>query len=456
MWEEIQRNLAALRASGALPPRDSLLAVTYGFPLQMAPGLPDSAGFRVSAFVDHNAAIGAVLDYNGGSRTYDEHRGTDYALYPFGWNKVDAGEVQVIAAAAGTIVAKADVDPTDHNCGVSSADPWNYVALTHSDGRMTIYGHMRYGSVTSKSVGQAVSAGEYLGEAASSGNSSGAHLHFEVRYGGYTSAEWIDPYAGPSSQAQSLWTSQRPYYDSAINLLSTHGGPPGTPDVCLPSNTRLQESFTPLSNIYVYAFYRDFQGTLGTDLKLYRPDGSVYGSWPYAPGSPAFSSAWNHGWVVNLPASEPAGPWRFEATYNGQTYQKKLRVINAARFHPLSPCRVIDTRGADAPLAGPVLAANQTRVFDVTTTPAVCGIPSTAVTLSVNFTVTAPEQPGELRAFPGDALSTRTSVLSFKAGSTRANSGHLLLSADGAGTFKLTNASNGAAHFVLDVNGYYE
>jgi len=51
---------------------------------------------------------------------------------------LDAGEVQVIAAAAGTIVSKANVDPTDHNCISSSSDPWNYVALVHADGRMTI------------------------------------------------------------------------------------------------------------------------------------------------------------------------------------------------------------------------------------------------------------------------------------------------------------------------------
>jgi hypothetical protein len=277
-----------------------------------------------------------------------------------------------------------------------------------------------------------------------------------VRYGGYSSAEWIDPYAGTFSQAESLWTDQRPYYDSAINRLSTHDGPPSTPDACLPSITRLEDSFTPLSNIYVYAFYRDFQGTLGTDLTLYRPDGSVYNSWQYTPGSPAFSSAWNHAWVVNLSASEPAGIWRFEAGYNGQLYEKRFRVINGTKFHPLPPCRLIDTRAADAPLAGPVLAANQTRVFDVTTTPATCGIPLTAIALSVNYTVTGPEQPGELRAFAGDGLWTGTSVLSFQARSTRANNGHLMLSNDGAGTFKLTNASNGTAHFVLDVNGYYD
>ena len=326
MWEEIQRNIAALRDAGALAPLDAAQSVTYDFPLRMAPGLPDYAGFRVSAFADHNPTSGQVLDYNGGARTYDGHRGTDYALWPFSWNKLDAGEVQVIAAAAGTIAAKANVDPTDHNCDSSSSDAWNYVALVHADGRMTIYGHMRYNSLTGKGIGETVAHGEYLGTVASSGNSSRPHLHFEVRGGGFSSAEWIDPHAGPNSQPESLWASQRPYFDSAINRLATHSAPPSTPDPCQPSTTNLQDYFTTPGNVYFYAYYRDYQGTLATALNIYRPDGSIFQSWQYAPADSTFYSAWSRAWVFNLPAGEPAGVWRFEATYNGRAYETFFNV----------------------------------------------------------------------------------------------------------------------------------
>lgn len=321
MWQTIQHNLATLRSAGALAGPNTAQAVTFGWPLRMAPGLADYAGFRVSAFADHNPTSGQVLDYNGGTRTYDGHHGTDIALYPFSWNKVDAGEVQVIAAAAGTIVAKANVDATDHNCNSASSDPWNYVALAHADGRMSIYGHMRYNSLTSKTIGQSVAQGEYLGTVGSSGNSSGPHVHFEVRFGNFSSAEWIDPYAGPHSQPGSLWASQRPYYDSAVNKLSTHAAPPSTPDPCLPSVTNIQDSFTTPRDIYFYVYYRDYQSALATQLTIYRPDGSVFQSSQYAPGNNTFASAWNYGWVVNFPNNLPAGTWRFEATYNGQTYE---------------------------------------------------------------------------------------------------------------------------------------
>lgn len=358
MWEEIQRNIAALRARGALAAPDAAQTVTYDFPLRLAPGLPDYAGFRVSAFVDHNPASGSVLDYNGGTRTYDGHRGTDYALYPFNWNKVNAGEVQVIAAAAGTIVGKANVDPTDHNpCdGGSSSDPWNYVALVHADGRMTIYGHMRYNSLTTKGIGQTVIAGEYLGTAASSGNSSGPHLHFEVRFGSFSTNEWFDPYAGPNSQPESLWTSQRPYYDSAINKLATHAAPPSTPDPCQPSITNLQDSFTPPGNIYFYTYYRDYQGALATQFTIYKPNGDIFQTWSYTSAT-AFASAWNYGRVFAFTSNEPAGTWRFEATYNGHVYETFFNVIGlVARddfaMTPINTPITLDILGNDEIPAG--------------------------------------------------------------------------------------------------------
>lgn len=329
MSRDIQQNVAMLRRKSLLAAPDTSLTVTYNFPLRMAPGLADYAGFRVSAFSDHDLDAGAsqVLDYSGGTRTYDGHRGTDIALWPFAWNKVDAGEVQVIAAAAGTIAYKSDTDSSDHNpCdGGSANDPWNYIGVVHADGRLTIYGHMRYHSLTSKAIGQTVAQGEYLGTAASSGNSSGPHLHFEVRTGTYSNNEWVDPYAGPGSQPESLWASQRPYVDSAINRLATHSSPASTANSCALTITNLQDSFAALQNVFFYAYFRDYQGALAAQLKLHRPDGSVFQSWQYSTAT-VYASLWSSAWVVNLPADAPSGTWRFEAIYNGQTYQTFFNV----------------------------------------------------------------------------------------------------------------------------------
>ena len=182
---------------------------------------------------------------------------------------------------------------------------WNYVALEHADGRMTIYGHLRHLSLTAKAIGQTVARGEVLGTAGSSGNSSGPHLHFEVRTKSFAQ-EWIDPFAGPHSQAESLWTAQGPYIDPAINLLAVHEGPPSSPDPCLPSVTRFKDRFATPANVYLYAYYRDFQGALPTEVRVHRPDGTLFRSWTYSDDT-AFVRASSHAWVAQLAAGVAAG-----------------------------------------------------------------------------------------------------------------------------------------------------
>jgi uncharacterized repeat protein (TIGR01451 family) len=63
-----------------------------------------------------------------------------------------------------------------------------------------------------------------------------------------------------------------------------------------------------------------------------------------------------------------------------------------AEFYTLAPCRVVDTRGLGAPVGGPALQGQQTRVFAVA---GHCGIPSSAKALSLNVTVTQPTVAGE-------------------------------------------------------------
>lgn len=128
----------------------------------------------------------------------------------------------------------------------------------------------------------------------------------------------------------------------------------------------------------------------------------------------------------------------------------------ASKWYPLTPCRVLDTRLADGPLGGPVLSANQSRTFDVTTTPTTCGIPATAKALSGNYTITGATGTGELRVFPGNGVPVVASAIFYRAGRVLANNGNLTLSTDGNGTFGVTNVSTGAVHFILDVTGYFQ
>lgn len=65
----------------------------------------------------------------------------------------------------------------------------NYVLLDHGNGYQTLYGHMKYGSVH-VNIGNSVNEGEVIGYMGNTGESFGAHLHFEVRHNGNR----IDPY----------------------------------------------------------------------------------------------------------------------------------------------------------------------------------------------------------------------------------------------------------------------
>lgn len=67
--------------------------------------------------------------------------------------------------------------------GSDCAGYGNYVKIEHDDGSISIYGHMYQDSITVR-YGDVVKQGQVLGKTGSSGNSTGGHLHFEIRIEG--------------------------------------------------------------------------------------------------------------------------------------------------------------------------------------------------------------------------------------------------------------------------------
>lgn len=67
----------------------------------------------------------------------------------------------------------------------------NWVAIQHDGGEVSVYGHMNQYSV---GVGQRVTAGEQIATIGSEGQSTGPHLHFEIKPDGVNQAdpqEWL-------------------------------------------------------------------------------------------------------------------------------------------------------------------------------------------------------------------------------------------------------------------------
>jgi len=92
-----------------------------------------------------------------------------------GYNAVD------LAAPKGTpIVAAAAGDVTVAREGGWNGGYGNYVVISHDNGSQTLYGHMSKVSVYD---GEHVEQGTVIGFVGSTGESTGPHLHFEIRNG---------------------------------------------------------------------------------------------------------------------------------------------------------------------------------------------------------------------------------------------------------------------------------
>lgn len=118
-----------------------------------------------------NAPIGTAYHATGSSWSKGYHTGVDF-LVPTG--------TSVKAIERGTVVS------------AGWAGSYGYqVVIRHADGRYSQYAHL---SAISVRDGQSVGEGQRIGRSGSTGNTTGPHLHFEVRTGPGFGSD-IDPLA---------------------------------------------------------------------------------------------------------------------------------------------------------------------------------------------------------------------------------------------------------------------
>lgn len=105
-----------------------------------------------------------------------------WRIHPIlGGKRFHAG-IDIGAASGSSIVAAADgtVISASYRSGYG-----NTVMIDHGNGVVTLYAHQRSGGMK-VSAGEKVEKGERIGTVGSTGNSTGPHLHFEVRVNGTT------------------------------------------------------------------------------------------------------------------------------------------------------------------------------------------------------------------------------------------------------------------------------
>jgi len=104
--------------------------------------------------------------------------GFGYRIHPiFGDKRFHSG-VDIPASSGSTIVA---ADAGTVVTAVYSSSYGNYVVISHGGGSSTLYAHM---SSMAVSAGQTVTKGQTIGYVGSTGWSTGAHCHFEIKIGG--------------------------------------------------------------------------------------------------------------------------------------------------------------------------------------------------------------------------------------------------------------------------------
>lgn len=326
-WYQYMKDRDRLIASGQLTINGKAVS-SPKFILPLRNQTTDPGFYGISNFVDQDPSYPNQLrDYMCGTRTYDlssgyNHQGIDFFTFPFGWHKMDNDQVAVVAAAAGTITTKIDGN-YDRNCTLSSSN-WNAVYVTYPDGSYSWYGHLKNGSLTNKSVGQTVQAGEYLGIVGSSGSSTAAHLHFETYDRNH---QLIEPYAGTCNNmnSQSWWQNQPPYKEGVTNLVATHNGVPGNPYIgtCPASNPtdspKFDNHFNPGEYVWFASYHKDQELGQVIEYKIIMPDGQIANSWSVALGAshdPYYPASW---WYRNLRIGNaaPHGAWKFTVDYNG-------------------------------------------------------------------------------------------------------------------------------------------
>ncbi|MGW1721447.1 transglycosylase family protein [Streptomyces sp. NPDC002306] len=128
-----------------------------------------TTGHSLVAPVD--AGTGTPYHAQGSSWSKGYHTGVDFPV---------ATGTTVKAVAAGQVVS----------AGWSGSFGYQ-VVIRHSDGRYTQYAHL---SAISVKPGQSVDGGRRIGRSGSTGNSTGPHLHFEVRTGPGFGSD-VDPVA---------------------------------------------------------------------------------------------------------------------------------------------------------------------------------------------------------------------------------------------------------------------
>src|SRR3954447_6739287 len=121
----------------------------------------------------------------------------------------------------------------------------------------------------------------------------------------------------------------------------------------------------------------------------------------------------------------------------------------ALAYYPLSPCRIVDTRGTTASLAGPFLKGGQEREFALNT--GTCNIPGNVRAYSLNVTAVPKGTLAYLTVWASGRGRPLVSTLNAPTGTPTANAAIVPAVQGGDVSIFATHDTD----LIVDVNGYY-
>lgn len=280
----------------------------------------------MGAFVDLDPSAG-ILDFDCLDYTRDGHFGIDAGPRWFAEKRIG---IPVFAAQDGVVIVTNDGEDDENTAG--SATPGNLVFIDHGGGQVGQYYHLAKNSVA-VSVNDVVVAGQPIGLAASSGNSFGPHLHFELHRDDVV----YEPFAGACRPGASGWENQPPiershyfwdfgfWHDDLNNY-------PWWP-----------EPFPREGQIAVSDEYMEFW-VLGANLpanstwrvRFFRPNGTqAFDSTEFPYGNSELYQwylTWWRYYLVDIPGIRTiTGTWRMQLEMNGQVMIDAPLEIRTAR-----------------------------------------------------------------------------------------------------------------------------
>jgi hypothetical protein len=121
-------------------------------------------------------------------------------------------------------------------------------------------------------------------------------------------------------------------------------------------------------------------------------------------------------------------------------------------YYPLSPCRVVDTRGGNGNNAGPAFGTDTTRNFQIR---GICGVPTTAKAASLNVTVTQASQASWLAVWPSGTARPVVSMINFEQSDPALANGIIVGLSTATQDLSVYN-NFGSVHVIIDVTGYFQ